>query len=94
VFTATGVEKTGHQIADDPDAMAAEALKISSKTDNETKGFNKTQHTLDTLGGVSDRPRNVVEIQVPVNEIEVNQVDGMQPIPNQSSLLPPSFLFV
>jgi hypothetical protein len=26
-------------------------------------------------------------VQVPVNEIEVNEIDGMQPIPNQSSTL-------
>ena len=85
MFTAIGVEKTGHQIVDDLDAMAAKALRISSEADNGTECFNKTQSTRDTLGGVSDRSRNVIKIHVPVNEIEVNQVDGMQPIPNQSS---------
>ena len=94
MFTAIGAEKTGHQIADDPDAIAAEALKVSSEADNETEVFNKTQSTRDTLGGVSDRSRNVVKIQVPVNEIEVKHVDGMQPIPNQSSPLPLSVFFV
>jgi len=43
MFTTTGVEKTGRQMATDPDMMATESLKISNETDNKIKVVdNKT----------------------------------------------------
>ena len=58
MFTTTGVEKTGRQMATDPDMMATESLKISNETDNKIKVVdNKTQGMHDTMEGVSERPR-------------------------------------
>ena len=89
VFMPLGVEKTGRQIANDPDAMAAESLKTTNESDSKIEIVNnKTRITSNTLQGVWDRARNIDNVEGPVMGIEASRVDGAQVIHNQSSMPP------
>jgi hypothetical protein len=62
MFTAMGVEKIGRQIANDPDVMAAEGLKVLNEADNQIGPVNKTQGMYNTTEGVLYRTGTKVEV--------------------------------
>ena len=95
MFMPLGVEETGRQMANDPDAMAAESPKTTNEADNKIEIVNnKTRARSNTLQGVWDRARNIDNVEGPVMGIEASRVDGAQVIPNQSSMPPLSDSYI
>jgi len=81
-------------MANDPDVIVAESLKISRKSTNKFEHQvvgNKTQGIHETLERVSDM---VDKAQGPVNEIEASGVDGTQAIPSNASTVSLSVSYI
>ena len=82
-------------MATGPDAMAAESLKTSIETDNKIEVVDhRTQGMRDITEGASDRPKNDNKVQVRVNEVEVSGIEGTQAIPDDSSIVLLSVLYI
>jgi len=84
-------------MANDPDAIATESLKISKESDNKFEHQvvdNKTQRRHETLECVSDMARSVDKAQGPVSEIEVGGVHGTQAIPSNASTVSLSISYI
>jgi hypothetical protein len=83
IFIAIGAEKTGRQLANDPDTKAAERLRIPNEADNKIEVVdNKAQGMRDAMQDASDRARHVDEAQALVNEIERIGTDCTIAIPD------------